>query len=119
MPLYNVYTSPCSVRYSAVCLFQYLYYSRKSHIHDLSLKNIFFSGLEDVCNNTDEEEIIFDDFEELKAVVPEGIICQVDKDRPEIVKWKQTLNSPIVHAWRLERGQLIPINLFSNSHLPK
>ena len=83
------------------------------------MKNIFFSGLEDVCNNTDEEEIIFDDFEELKAVVPEGIICQVDKDRPEIVKWKQTLNSPIVHAWRLERGQLIPINLFSNSHLPK
>jgi len=78
----------------------------------------FQPGLEDVCNNTDEEEIIFDDFEELKAVVPEGIICQVDKDRPEIVKWKQTLNSPIVHAWRLERGQLIPINLFSNSHLP-
>merc|ERR1712223_551719 len=78
----------------------------------------FQPGLEDVCNNSDEEEIIFDDFEELKAVVPEGIICQVDKDRPEIVKWKQTLNSPIVHAWRLERGQLIPINLFSNSHIP-
>jgi len=79
----------------------------------------FQPGLEDVCNGTEDEEIIFDDFEELKAVVPEGIICQVDKDRPDIVKWKQTLNSPIVHAWRLERGQLIPINLFSNSHLPR
>ena len=99
-----------------------------------------------MCNGTEDEEIIFDDFEELKAVVPEGnffkyfdgftkesfsnyfqiicflflgIICQVDKDRPDIIKWKQTLNSPIVHAWRLERGQLIPINLFSNSHLPR
>jgi hypothetical protein len=27
-----------------------------------------------VCNGTEDEEIIFDDFEELKAVVPEGII---------------------------------------------
>ena len=25
-----------------------------------------------MCNGTEEEEIIFDDFEELKAVVPEG-----------------------------------------------
>ena len=27
-----------------------------------------------MCNGTEEEEIIFDDFEELKAVVPEGIL---------------------------------------------
>ena len=25
-----------------------------------------------MCNGTEEEDIIFDDFEELKAVVPEG-----------------------------------------------
>ena len=25
-----------------------------------------------MCNGTEDEEIIFDDFEELKAVVPEG-----------------------------------------------
>lgn len=77
----------------------------------------FQPGIEDICNTTDEDDIL-DDMEDLKAVVPEGIICQVDKEKPDIIKWRQTFNSPIVHAWRLEKGHLIPINLFSNSHLP-
>ena len=76
-------------------------------------------GLEDICNTTEDEEILPEDLEDLKAVVPDGIICQVDKEKPDVVKWKHNFKSPIVHAWKLERGQLIPINLFSNTHLPK
>ena len=88
-------------------------------MHKILRQNEFyFAGIEDICNSTEEDEIIFDEMEDLKAVVPEGIICQVDKNKPDTIKWRQNFNSPIVHAWRLERGQLIPINLFSNSHLP-
>ena len=77
-------------------------------------------GLEDFCNSTDEDDLeIMEDLEDLKAVVPEGVICQVDKKRPERVLWQTHFASPIVHAWRLVKGQLVPVNLFSNSHLPK
>ena len=74
--------------------------------------------MEELCNDTiddDDDE----DVEELKAVVPEGIICKVNRDKPDVVIWKQNFKSPIVHAWKLEKGQLVAINLFSNSHLPR
>ena len=86
----------------------------------VSTHHLTYQPIEDICNSTDEDNDAFeDDLEELKAVVPEGIICKVDKKRPDVIKWKQNFNSPIVHAWRLEKGQLVPIDLFSNSHLPK
>ena len=85
----------------------------------VSTHHLTYQPIDDVCNNTDEDnDIMEDDLEELKAVVPEGIICKVDKKRPDVIKWKQNFNSPIVHAWRLDKGQLVPIDLFSNSHLP-
>ena len=57
--------------------------------HNLDLK----PGLEDLCggdNDTDEEEDeAFDDLtsslsEVFKAVVSDGIICSVDKEKPEV-----------------------------------
>jgi len=81
----------------------------------------FQSGLEleDLCNDTIDEDYDNDDSELLKAVVPEGVICKVDKKKPDKVIWKQMFNSPIVHAWKLINGDLVAIDLFSNSHLPK
>ena len=57
----------------------------------------FQSGLEleDLCNDTIDEDYDNDDSELLKAVVPEGVICKVDKKKPDKVIWKQMFNSPI------------------------
>ena len=78
----------------------------------------FFPGLEELCNDTIDDSDD-EDVEELKAVVPEGIICTVSRAKPDVVIWKQNFKSPIVHAWKLVKGQLVPIDLFSNSHLPR
>ena len=51
-------------------------------------------GIEELCNETDDEDLI-EDSDELKAVVPEGIICKVDKKKPDKIIWKQRFNSPI------------------------
>lgn len=78
-------------------------------------------GLEELCqNDSDQDQDILDhDDLSIKAIVPDGIICKVDKDKPEIVKWKQTFKSPIVHAWTLQGSHLRPVDLFSNKHLPE
>jgi translation initiation factor 2-alpha kinase 3 len=80
----------------------------------------FQSGVDELCDQDNaDNNSSSDDEDDLKAVVPEGVICKVDKARPDQIRWKQKFGSPIVHAWRLERGVLKPVNLFSNSHLPK
>ena len=56
-------------------------------------------GLEELCNETDDEPALEQDedssFGDLKAVVPEGIICKVDKQKPDEIIWKQSFNTPI------------------------
>ena len=88
----------------------------------------FHPGVEELCDDRDNakaqsEQPFFDqqgfDEGELKAVIPEGIICEVDRGSPEKIIWSHKFNTPIVQAWRLVDGKMYKVNLFSNSHIPE
>ena len=88
----------------------------------------FHPGVEELCDDRDNskekhEQPFFDqqgfDEGELKAVIPEGIICEVDRGSPEKIIWSHKFNTPIVQAWRLIDGKMYKVNLFSNSHIPE
>lgn len=94
--------------------------------HTLDLQ----SGVEDLCDDDDDDkgkdgdgsetEDDADDAvdEQIKAVVSDGIICSVEKARPDLIKWSHKFNSPIVHAWRVVGGKVVKVDLFSSSALP-
>ena len=87
----------------------------------------FHPGVEELCDDRDNtkeqsDQPFFDqqgfNEGELKAVIPEGIICEVDRASPEKIIWSHKFNTPIVQAWRLIDGKMYKVNLFSNSHIP-
>ena len=92
--------------------------------HDIK----FHRGVEELCddrenNDSKSDQPFFDqqDFDEgeIKAVIPEGIICEVDRESPEKIIWSHKFNTPIVQAWRLIDGKMYKVNLFSSSHIPQ
>ncbi|XP_075221810.1 pancreatic eIF-2alpha kinase isoform X2 [Lycorma delicatula] len=48
----------------------------------------------------------------LKVIVPEGLICALSKSQPGKVLWTHKFESPVVNAWRLDKGQLELVDLF-------
>ena len=52
-------------------------------------------------------------------MVSEGVICSVDRSRPDVVRWKRQFDAPIVHAWRVVRGKLVKVDLFSSGAIPQ
>ena len=91
--------------------------------HDIK----YHQGVEELCDgrdnsNRESDQPFFDQqgFEEgeIKAVIPEGLICEVDRASPENIIWSHKFNTPIVQAWRLVNGKMYKVNLFSNSHIP-
>lgn len=55
---------------------------------------------------------------ELKVVVPEGIVCAVNKHTPNVILWQYQFSHPIVNAWKNSKDDLVKLDLFSYSHLP-
>lgn len=55
---------------------------------------------------------------ELKVVVPEGIVCAVNKHTPNVVLWQYKFSHPIVNAWKNSNDDLVKLDLFSYKHLP-
>lgn len=56
---------------------------------------------------------------QLKVIVPEGIICAVRKDTPNIILWQHKFDFPIVNAWKSnQRNELESVDLFSLLKLP-
>lgn len=50
---------------------------------------------------------------DVRVVVPEGIICAVRKNAPNVIVWKYKFDHPIVNVWkRDENNELKPIDLF-------
>ncbi|XP_031629135.1 eukaryotic translation initiation factor 2-alpha kinase-like isoform X2 [Contarinia nasturtii] len=50
---------------------------------------------------------------DVRVVVPEGIICAVRKNAPNVIVWKYKFDYPIVNVWkRDENNELKPIDLF-------
>ena len=71
-------------------------------LHDLA----FHPGRELCDDEIDELESNAGDEEEednfsIKTVVPEGVICAVDKEKQDQIKWRRKFQSPIVDAWRI------------------
>ncbi len=78
------------------------------------------SGLEDLCGSGDDgEDGDTESDESFKAVVSDGVICSVDKARPDEIRWKHSFDVPIVHAWQMVGGKLVKVDLFSTSALPE
>jgi len=84
-------------------------------LHDVS----FYPG-QDPCNEeedveeTDNDNITLDN---IKTVVPEGIVCSTRDDLS--LKWKRKFSAPIVDMWRLSADKLSKIDLFSKNHIPR
>ncbi|XP_077291029.1 pancreatic eIF-2alpha kinase [Arctopsyche grandis] len=53
-----------------------------------------------------------------KVVVPEGIICAVQKNSPHNVVWKHKLSAPIVNAWYVEDSKIRNVDLFGVPYVP-
>lgn len=50
---------------------------------------------------------------DVRVVVPEGIICAVHKNEPNVILWKYKFDHPIVNVWkRDENNQLKAVDLF-------
>lgn len=53
---------------------------------------------------------------DLKVIVPEGIICVVQKSDPNVIVWKQKFDFPIVNVWKKnDKNQLQAIDLFESA----
>lgn len=55
---------------------------------------------------------------ELKVIVPEGIVCAVNKHTPNVILWQHQFSHPIVNAWKNSKDDLVKLDLFSYTHLP-
>ena len=67
------------------------------------------------ANDQSETDSRFLDLE-LKVIVPEGVICAVDKNAPNVIVWKHKFDFPIVNAWRKGSGnEMESIDLFQAS----
>ena len=90
-------------------------------LHDLNL----YPGV-DLCEDLDNIEDLDNETEsgvddiQLKAVVPEGILCASDKDRTEEILWRRKFQTPLVDVWRI-RGNEAPehVDMFSKNTVPK
>ena len=72
--------------------------------------------MEDLCDNDDDEEL--DDDVVMKAVLSDGLLCSMEPGAPDEIDWRSKFDAPIVHAWRIRNGRVVPIDLFSTSSMP-
>ena len=71
----------------------------------VSLHDLAFHPGQELCDDeVDELEVAEEEEEDnfrIKTVVPEGVVCAVDRDKQEQIKWRRKFQSPIVDAWRI------------------
>ncbi len=84
-------------------------------------------GVEELCkprgDDVDEDKSELNDSTSgvtFKAVVSDGVICSVDRTKPDEIKWRHRFDTPIVHAWQVVNGnKLIKVDLLSSSASPQ
>lgn len=72
----------------------------------------------DDCHSNARRESVHDIFTnlDLRVIVPDGLICAVRKNAPNVILWKYKFDHPIVNVWkRDEKNQLKPIDLFQTA----
>lgn len=66
---------------------------------------------DDCHSNSDSHELLTN--LDVRVVVPEGIICAVRKNAPNVILWKHKFDHPIVNVWkRNENNELKSVDLF-------
>ena len=85
-------------------------------LHDINL----YPGV-NLCEDVDLEETDNDTVDDiqLKAVVPEGILCASDKEKAEEIIWRRKFQSPLVDVWRIRGESLEHMDMFSKNTVPK
>ena len=85
-------------------------------LHDVNL----YPGV-NLCEDVDLEETDNDTVDDiqLKAVVPEGILCASEKDRTEDILWRRKFQTPLVDVWRIRGDTMEHIDMFSKNTVPK
>ena len=86
-------------------------------LHDLN----FYPGV-DLCEDVDvedaDEEVEKKDSLEIKAVVPEGVLCATDGLKSDKVKWRRKFQTPLVDVWKVNGDTLEHVDLFSKNTIP-
>ena len=87
-------------------------------LHDVNL----YPGV-DLCEELDNMEDLdnetVDDIQ-LKAVVPEGILCASDSSKTEEILWRRKFQTPLVDVWRIRGNEpLEHLDMFSKNTVPK
>ena len=71
----------------------------------VSLHDLAFHPGQQLCDDDEVDELEVAEEEEdnfrIKTVVPEGVVCAVDREKQEQIKWRRKFQSPIVDAWRV------------------
>lgn len=50
---------------------------------------------------------------DVRVIVPDGLVCGISQTDPKHVLWQHKLDSPVVSAWVMDRGELKEVDLFS------
>ncbi|XP_059472098.1 eukaryotic translation initiation factor 2-alpha kinase [Neocloeon triangulifer] len=79
--------------------------------HDVKLLNDPNSECHDKERIKDEDLII-------KVIVPDGLVCALNKKNPSQVVWKHKFSSPVVHAWQYSQGEVSIVDMFSGTFTP-
>eukprot|EP00092_Neocalanus_flemingeri_P023955 GFUD01025986.1.p1 GENE.GFUD01025986.1~~GFUD01025986.1.p1 ORF type:complete len:1103 (+),score=344.15 GFUD01025986.1:320-3310(+) len=84
-------------------------------LHDVN----FYPGVnlcEDVDVDQSDYEIKEEDNIQLKAVVPEGVLCATVSDE---VRWRRKFQTPLVDVWKIIDDSMEHVDLFSKNTVPK
>ncbi|KAG1684920.1 Eukaryotic translation initiation factor 2-alpha kinase [Nymphon striatum] len=73
---------------------------------------------EEGCSSSYNEDAHSQSKYEIKFVVPEGIVCAVDRNNPNNIIWKKKLSSPVVNAWEMNNEYINKFDLFHDRSIP-
>ena len=87
-------------------------------LHDIN----YFPGVnlcEDVKVEPPEDKIREREDIQLKAVVPEGVLCASKNDNNEDILWRRKFQTPLVDVWRIRGNNIEHVDMFSKNTVPK
>jgi len=86
-------------------------------LHDVN----FYPGV-NLCEDVEVEQEDYEKQEgdniQLKAVVPEGVLCATES-KSDQVKWRRKFQTPLVDVWKISGDTLEHVDLFSKNTVPK
>lgn len=87
----------------------------------VSLHDVKLVPGQDLCKDVETETAEEDEKEifNLKTVVPDGVVCAVDQENDDQIKWRRKFQSPIVDVWEINGRDISQLDLFSKNNVKK